>query len=383
MCFAHIWRGAGVISVSAIVLTTGIASLLLSSEALAVAAAAAALSGGGVPVAGPPGPVRASRDTVVQCEPLLSQPAPHPSPTPTPSKQPSRTPSPTPSPSPSHTPSPSPSATEPTRSSSASASSSLPARPAQSTTPTVAPTPTATLAVATKGTPQICMAITRSAKSVQPGQAAGFTIRVWTEDWSPAGQVTVTLSGQPSPKFTTIACQRGKTAAEVCTFPVPGLMPAALDAQFPATSKKSPPRHVSVTAAAQLSAPKIKPLLVSQSTPLASLIPTPITAYKTAVLPPGLPGVTLPLGPFPDLTIPATGGSLIGAGSAAGLFPQISPSPAPKHTTASHPALHNATSASPVSQPKLTAQVISLIALVGALLLAGLRLPLRLPRKHG
>ena len=234
------------------------------------------------------------------------------------------------------------------------------------------------------------MAVTRTSGSINPGQAAGFTIRVWTQNWSPAGQVTITLSGQPSPGFTTTACQRGTA----CTFPVPGLMPATLGVRLSATSKNTPPKAVSVTAAAQLSATKIKPLLVTQSIPLTGQGAAASTPYKPAILTPGLagitlpgvtmPGATLPLGSFPNLTVPATSGSLVGAGSAAGLFPQITPGATSKQVPASrHATPHRAISLSPVSRPELTSQVIGLIALAAALLLAGLRLPFRrLPWKR-
>jgi len=99
---------------------------------------------------------------------------------------------------------------------------------------------------------------------------------------------------------------------------------------------------------------------------------------------PAIPPAALP-GPIPDPN--ATSTTVISAGNASGLFPEITPGPAPSPAPASHlPAPGR--SANPAGRaadasttapgtPVLTAQVLGLIALALAFLLAMTRLSLR------
>jgi hypothetical protein len=107
---------------------------------------------------------------------------------------------------------------------------------------------------------------------------------------------------------------------------------------------------------------------------------------KTSTATPNL--AVLPLGPIPALNGQAS--LLIGAGNAAGLFPEISPSPraSPGSTptaTATATAQPTKSKAAPVSEaspvslgtPVFTAQVAGLIALGLAIMLIVTRLSLR------
>ncbi|MBV9451894.1 MAG: hypothetical protein JO345_39005 [Streptosporangiaceae bacterium] len=92
-------------------------------------------------------------------------------------------------------------------------------------------------------------------------------------------------------------------------------------------------------------------------------------------------GSSIPVGPLPALNNEAS--SLIGApGNASGLFPQISPSDSPSPAPGAGSRAGNAkadpsVSLLPLGMPVVTAQVVGLIALAVALMLAMTRISLR------
>jgi hypothetical protein len=92
----------------------------------------------------------------------------------------------------------------------------------------------------------------------------------------------------------------------------------------------------------------------------------------------------LPLGPIPELNDEAS--SLVGPGSAADLFPAISPSPAPSPAASVRPGgrteapARNA-SADSTGIPRLTVQVTTLVVLALVILLAVMHL--YLPKRAG
>jgi hypothetical protein len=97
----------------------------------------------------------------------------------------------------------------------------------------------------------------------------------------------------------------------------------------------------------------------------------------------------IPLGPIPQLN--GVGSQLVGAGNAAGLFPQISPSaaPSPAPGAGTRPGRQNAdpkatVSLLPLGMPVVTAQIIGLVALALAILLGLTRMSLfRRPGRPG
>jgi len=211
--------------------------------------------------------------------------------------------------------------------------------------------------------PSLCLSVTPVAGSVAHGKPAQFTVQVWVKNW-PKGKVTVVLSGQAA-QFTTGCPSRDKSAS--CTISAPGSTPTKLQGELTVSANA---RTVTITAAASTAAITLPhPLVVTQTLQVAAL-PEPSPTVSPATLPPI---------PLPALT-PSR--SVLSAGNASGLFPPISPSPAPapSATLAPAPAGYAPPSTAPVKADPpgllplgttlLTAQALGLAALVAAIALA-------------
>jgi hypothetical protein len=224
--------------------------------------------------------------------------------------------------------------------------------------------------------------VQRSQASVERGQSAAYTVQVSTENGSAAG-VSVALTAQPSsqkPAFTS-GCAKGDGTAACTVGSVSDKSAVSLHAQIPVGSDAT---SVRLTATASV---------VTQATwtPPAAGVTVAVTAAPASAAssaasssPPAAPGTTLPLGPIPDLNNVSS--SIIDAGNAAGLFPEISPSATPSPTPEAHAPSSQPNAqpiADPVSstlafgRPGLSGQVAGLIALAVAILLTVTRLSLR------
>jgi hypothetical protein len=218
-------------------------------------------------------------------------------------------------------------------------------------------------------------------------------VQVSTQNGS-ASDVTVALTAQPSGQKATFSsgnCAQGDGTASCSLGSMTAKQPASLHAQIAVASNATSVSAVTLTATASVPA-------TAKWTPPAAAETTAVTAAAaknskngknsasaspdTSQLP------VLPLGPVPG-TVPNLNGEasmLIGAGSAANLFPTIGPSPSgasPGITATAQPAKQRkaapVSDASPVSDdtPVFTAQVAGLIALGLAIMLAVTRLSVR------
>jgi hypothetical protein len=182
--------------------------------------------------------------------------------------------------------------------------------------------------------------VQRNQSSIKLGQAATYVVEVSAENGS-VSDVSVTLTAQPSgqkPEFTS-GCAKGDGTATCSVDSVTTKQSASLDAQIAVASKATSVKSVTLTATASV-------VTTAKWTPPAAAETTAVTtasasasASSKAKKTTSSAGVTdqnvLPLGPVPALNSEASAllGSgdsssiLIGAGSAAGLFPAISPSP--------------------------------------------------------
>jgi len=182
--------------------------------------------------------------------------------------------------------------------------------------------------------------VRRDQSSVKLGQAATYVVEVSAENGS-VSDVSVTLTAQPSgqkPEFTS-GCAKGDGTATCSVNSVTTEQSTSLDAQIAVGSKATSVKSVTLTAAASI-------VTTAKWTPPAAAETTAVTSASASASASGKStkttssaGVTnqavLALGPVPALNDEASalmnGGTsssiLIGAGSAAGLFPAISPSP--------------------------------------------------------
>jgi hypothetical protein len=198
-------------------------------------------------------------------------------------------------------------------------------------------------------------------------------VRLSTENTS-ASDVSVTLTAQPSnqkPTFTS-GCTKGDGTASCTIKSVSAQQPEVLHAQMAVASSAT---SVKLTAVATIvTVQKWQPPTVTATTAVTA-VPSPEPSLA------GIPAlVPLPLGPIPDLY--GAGSTVISAGNVTGLFPTITPSPAPSPTASPHPQAPTRRSAGPTQEPQalspgaenIPAQAAGLIALVLAILLAITRL---------
>ncbi len=226
-------------------------------------------------------------------------------------------------------------------------------------------------------------------------------LQVWTENWAtPTGNITINLTATPAgpvAEFSTATCGTGnKTAA--CTIPAPTSNPTNLQAQVAVGSNETSVSSVTLKAVVNPAGTQLKlpptaaetvPVTAPGGTSPSSTGRSSSTAGKGTGTGTGagngLNGATSnfaipPL--LPDLN--NAGSSLINPGSAATLFPQISPSSLPSPAPGAgagygHQKADPAASVSllPLGMPVVTAQVVGLIALGLALMLTLTRLSLR------
>jgi hypothetical protein len=236
----------------------------------------------------------------------------------------------------------------------------------------------ATTSASTAPPTQLCVSVQSSQSSITRGQTATYTVQVSTKGGS-ASNVSVALAAQPStqkPKFTS-GCTKGDGTASCTVSSVTATAPATLEAQIAVASNATSVSSLKLTATASIATTaKWTPPSATRTTSV-----TAATSAKTSSRPVNLP--PLPLGPIPNLNAEAS--LLIGAGNAAGLFPAITPSPAPSPGQVVHPQagrqnaepVSDSSTVSPGSAPVFTAQVVGLIALGLAIMLTVTRLSLR------
>ncbi len=223
------------------------------------------------------------------------------------------------------------------------------------------------------------MSVQRLQSSIKRGQSATYDVNVSTINDSASG-VTVALTSQPTsqkPEFTS-GCSKNGTAS--CTLAsVTDKQATDLKAQIAVASTASSVSSVKLTATASVTT-------TAKWTAPAADETTTVTAAAAAAAG-AKPDIVMPLGPVPNLNVPdlnAEASLLIGAGNAAGLFPDITPSATPSASAAgaSPSASRDAgpvTEASPVAlgSPVATAQVAGLIALGRAIMFTVTRLSVR------
>lgn len=287
---------------------------------------------------------------------------PKPSPSPTPSS-----PSPTPTPT---SPSPTPSATN-------SASS----------------TKTAGLDAFRSGgigaVTELCVSVARSQASVTRGHPASFVVSVWTM-YGSAADVTVKLSAAPSSQHGTftLGCGSGNGSSTCDIGSVDNTSAARqLQAQITVGASDTSVTAASLTATGTATYAKSFPASsasVAETTPPSNPSPHPSNSGGGVGNGSGGGGggsqsTQLPVGNiFPSLN--GNGSSVSNGGSVGGLFPTINPSatPASNHSQ-SRRVLAGEPAADVVSlgTPVVGAQVVGLIALALAFVLAVTRLSLR------
>ena len=249
--------------------------------------------------------------------------------------------------------------------------------------PSGSPSPSGSTNTSTAPPTQLCVSVLSSQSSIKRGQTATYSVQVSTHDGS-ASNVSVALTAQPStqkPEFTS-GCTRGDGTASCTVSSVTATTPATLKAQIAVASNATSVTSLTLTATASIAT-------TAKWTPPAATGTTSVTAAAqssakgstgstgTMNLPP------IPLGSIPNLSEQAS--LYIGAGNAAGLFPDIGPSPTPGagqvvHQQAGRPNAEPVSDASTVSlgsAPVFTAQVVGLIALGLAIMLTVTRLSLR------
>ena len=237
------------------------------------------------------------------------------------------------------------------------------------------------------------MSVQRSQPSIKRGQTATYVVQVSVQNGS-ASDVTVALTTQPSSQKPTFSsgCTAGDGTASCNIGPMTTGQTVSLDAQIAVAPNAASVSSVTLTATGGLvSAAKWTPPAAAETTTVTAVpaknaknTKNTKTAKNSASAAPAVPHVAvLPLGPLPALNDQAS--LLIGAGSAASLFPAISPSPgasrAPsvRQAQPGHGKAAPLTEASPVSvgTPVFTAQVAGLIALGLAIMLTVTRLSVR------
>ncbi len=269
------------------------------------------------------------------------------------------------------------------------------AAPAASSSPSPSPAPT----------PELCISVTQPASSIQRGQTGTFTVQVSSKNWTPPDTVTVELQASVTPAFTTqdgaVCKPAAKSPPVECTMPVPTGQPVSLQAQVPVAASATSVSQVTLTATALPATAKLTgPLSVSETAQVTAAPTTKHSSSAAASTPPARHvHSTAPLGPVgsgsfglaqaPDLNVPdlsGVGSSVLGVGNAANLFPRIGPSASPSPPAGANgangrkqPNADPPTKVSllPLGMPVMTAQVIGLLALGLAFLLALTRLSLR------
>jgi hypothetical protein len=224
--------------------------------------------------------------------------------------------------------------------------------------------------------------VQRLQSSIKRGQSATYDVNVSTVNGSASG-VTVALTSQPTsqkPEFTS-GCSKNGTAS--CTLgSVTDKQATDLKAQIAVASNASSVSSVKLTATASVTT------TAKWTAPAADETTTVTAAAANSKSSAGAKqDIVMPLGPIPNLNVPdlnAEASLLIGAGNAAGLFPDITPSATPSASAAgASPSASRDTGrvaeASPVAlgSPVATAQVAGLIALGLAIMLTVTRLSVR------
>jgi hypothetical protein len=216
-----------------------------------------------------------------------------------------------------------------------------------------------------------------------------YVVQVSTVNKGSVTGVTVTLTAQPTsqkPVFTS-GCLKGEGTASCAVTSVSDKQPVTLKAQIPVAANASSVTSVRLTATVSIATTqKWTPPSAAETVAVSAASPSPARssagASPGASSPGASPQTSLPLGPIPDLN--GASSQLIGAGSASGLFPWVSPSATPSPSPGGQAPGGQGTdrpvpgsSAIAFVQPGLTGQVAGLIALAVAVLLTVTRLSLR------
>jgi len=209
---------------------------------------------------------------------------------------------------------------------------------------------------------------------VPRGQAAAYVVQVSTENGGSASNVSVAIAAQPSSQKPTLTsgCAKGDGTATCTVGSVSEKQAATLHAQIAVASTATSVTSVKLTATASIAT-------AAKWTPPTAAETVTVTAASAAKSAGASPETSLPLGPIPNLN--GVSSSLIGAGSAAGLFPAIVPSSAPAASAAGGHQQGGQRNAEPVSDtsaltPGLSGQLAGLIALALAVMLTVTRLSL-------
>lgn len=295
-----------------------------------------------------------------------------PSDTPVPSTSPSPSPADTSTPPASPTPSPSSDSTSTSPSPDPSTSPVATPTATPTPTPTTTATPTPTVSRTTpppqQVTRQLCVLVQSSTSSaVQPGGQATFTILVWSTNGGSTGvSVTASMSPAPAigkPRFTACPAARGATCA------VGGLPAGRADelvATVPVPSNAAVGQLVELTALASAARS-----LSYASTATDVVMPTPT----------GTGSVNLPFAGF----LPSIAGTGVNATDPAALFPTVGSSggtvPVDQSAVGSS-VLQASTDASavPFGGQLRHVELIALIVILGAVIVAVVHVSLRTPR---
>lgn len=247
-------------------------------------------------------------------------------------------------------------------------------------------------------TGELCVSVIQPASGIQRGQAGTFTVQVWSKNWTSGGSVTVELATQPTsvtPAFTgqdsAVCTPAAKSPPVECTMTVPATQTQALQVQVPVASSATSVSKVTLEAIAVPTAVKLTGALSASATAQVTAAPakkqssspaSSASAAKRSMNQLAQVGAgSFNIGQLPGLNGAAS--SLIGVGNASGLFPKISPSAAPSPAPGANGGRKaladppSKLSLLPLGMPVVTAQLIGLLALGVAFLLALTRLSLR------
>jgi hypothetical protein len=247
---------------------------------------------------------------------------------------------------------------------------------------------------------ELCISVTQPASSIQRGQAGTFTVQVWSKNWTSGGSVTVELATQPTsitPAFTSqdaaVCPPAAKSPPVECTMPVPLKQTQTLQVQVPVASSATSVSKVTLEALAVPAAATLTGSLSASGTAQVTAAPSKQPSSSTSPAKQSTkPLVQVGAGSFGIGQLPGlndAASSLIGVGNASGLFPQISPSTSPRPAPGANGGRNaladppSKLSLLPLGMPVVTAQLIGLLALGVAFLLALTRLSLRRTAKKG
>jgi hypothetical protein len=237
----------------------------------------------------------------------------------------------------------------------------------------------------------LCVSVQRAKPSIKRGQTALYVVNVWTEGGS-ATSAAVKLTAQPSSqklKFTGCGSKNGIATCDLGTIDPGSANARQLQAEIQVASNASSVTSVKLTATASAKGVTVDPSAAESVSVTAATKPSSSSSSSSSTnLPPGsptgtIPGSTagIPVGGLPSLN--GSGSTLSPGGSVSGLFPTINPTSVPNPAPSTQgnadpkgqPVADSATL--PLGTPVVGAQIVGLIALALAVILAITRLSIR------